>query len=66
MKRPLLTILLGVMLAGCANPIILRNPETSEIAQCDTSSWSLGAFGQMMQNCNCAKVYQAAGWERMN
>jgi hypothetical protein len=64
--------LLGALLAGCSSPIIvMKNPDTGEIAQCRGSDQaSFFPIAQAMTNKSmvdsCTQGYEAAGWKRMN
>ena len=59
-------VIIIVVLGGCANPVVLQNPETKEMAQCDSNSWAWGVIGQKVANNKCAEGYEAAGFRRMN
>jgi len=63
MKKAFFLTLISVMLSACAAPIIMQNPQTKEIAQCQASSGT-GDFGY--KNEQCAKAYESAGWVRLN
>jgi hypothetical protein len=60
-----LIIVLAVLLVGCASPVVLRNPETGEMAQCQSDSMAFGTIGQTYSNEQCAEAYERAGWERL-
>lgn len=59
-----MVILLVAGLVGCAGQtlIVLKNPKTGEMAQCQTDS---SLFGAAAKADECAKAYEAAGWVRM-
>jgi hypothetical protein len=58
MSRLTLPLLL-LSLASCANSIVLKNPRTGEIAQCN-GRWDNNAAP------SCAAGYIADGWQRLN
>jgi hypothetical protein len=53
----------ALALAGCESTVVLRNPETGEIAQCTTEG--NGSLLARREVELCAAAYQRAGWERM-
>jgi hypothetical protein len=57
-------ILLG--LAGCAvNPVILmKNPQTNQVARCEGGS-SMDYLTPQREAEACAKAYEAAGFQRV-
>jgi hypothetical protein len=58
---------LVLAIAGCASPVVMRNPATGEMAQCEVPPMSFwGAYGQSRGIEQCAAAYERAGWERMN
>jgi hypothetical protein len=53
----------ALALAGCESTVVLRNPESGEMAQCTTEgNGSLLARREVEQ---CAAAYERAGWERV-
>lgn len=66
-------LLLALLLAGCVERefIVLKNPQTGEIVQCNANSGAspFPIAQTMMDNSatrGCAAGYQAAGFQRMN
>ena len=55
----LLLILGTLLLAACQASIVLKNPKTGEIAQCN-GKWD-NNYAQ-----TCAAGYLADGWQRLN
>jgi uncharacterized protein YceK len=63
MRRILIAAALVLSLAGCESTVVLRDPETGDMAQCTTEgNSSLLARREVEQ---CAAAYERAGWERM-
>jgi hypothetical protein len=61
-KKLLFVAVTAVGLSACSAPIILQNPQTKEMAQCQASSGT-GDFGY--KNEQCAEAYEKAGWIRI-
>lgn len=54
-------VLILMALAACGRTIVLRNPETGEMAQC-TAAHGTGGIPEAER---CADAYQSAGWVRL-
>ena len=67
MKKILAAAALAALLAGCTTPVVLRNLETKEMAQCEVPppSW-WGAWGQSHGVNSCAEAYERAEFTRLN
>jgi hypothetical protein len=55
-----------VGLAACGHAVVLQNPATGEMAQCNNESTLWGSVGQTLANDDCADAYELAGWRRLN
>lgn len=63
--KTLAVVIVAALLSGCG-PVMLTNPKTGEIVQCNDNSQVFGYTGQKIANDKCAAVYERAGWLRMN
>ena len=66
MSKILAALALLISLGACGSPIVLQDPKTNQMAQCDTDDGFWGAMGQSVANGDCAEGYERAGWTRMN
>jgi hypothetical protein len=57
-------VLAGLLLAGCAGPVTMRNPQTSEIANC-AASYRQFLDGSFRSQEACIADYQQKGYERI-
>ena len=72
--RILLIMSAALVLSACvpAEVFVMKNPKTGELIQCRSENHGSAAFPiiQGLQDNggaeNCAKGYEAAGWQRMN
>jgi hypothetical protein len=67
-RKSLLAVIV-VVLAGCGHAVVLQDPETGEMAQCNKESWLWGIWGSIDEtkaNEVCAEAYERAGWRRIN
>jgi hypothetical protein len=65
--RNFLLAVIVVVLTGCAHAVVLQNPKTGEIAECNKESWLWGIWGTIDEttaNEDCAEAYERAGWRR--
>jgi hypothetical protein len=62
-KRMMMLATLVLLLTGCGHAVVMRNPETGEVAQCNIEA-GLGSFGQTIANQVCVDAYERVGWER--
>jgi hypothetical protein len=65
MKNIVAIAALATLLAGCTDPIIMRDPKTGETADCG-SHYGVGfyAFSANQRSITCVHDYQAQGWLR--
>jgi hypothetical protein len=67
MKKQLFTIALFsallVGLSACGSTIVMQDPKTQEIAQCDSNTFL--PIHRSVSNENCAEAYEKAGWVRL-
>ena len=64
MNKTLLTFCACITLSACAgSPIIMQNPKTQEVAQCNTAA--VMGTERYVGNERCAKAYEKAGWTRL-
>jgi hypothetical protein len=55
-----LAIFFGLcLLAGCADPVTVQNPRTSETVTCGSQNWELNPWSQ---HDSCVAGYLAQGW----
>ena len=69
MFRKFLLAVIVVVLAGCGHALVLQDPETGEMAQCNKESWLWGIWGSIDEtkaNEVCAEAYERASWRRIN
>ena len=52
------------LLSACGSMVIVQNPKTNEIAQCNSNA--LLASERAHNNNQCAKAYEKAGWVRLD
>jgi hypothetical protein len=67
--RKFLLAVIVVVLAGCSHAVVLQNPESGEMAQCNKESWLWGIWGSIDEtsaNEVCAEEYERVGWRRIN
>ncbi len=59
-------ILCGVLflLSACGSMVVVQNPKTNEIVQCNSNA--LLASARAYNNNKCAKAYEKAGWVRLD
>jgi hypothetical protein len=56
-----IAVLAGVILAGCTQPLLMRNPTTGETVDCG----SLYSYEQARREEACVRDYRAQGWVRV-
>ena len=66
MRTVILIAAVSVLLTGCANPVVMKNPETSDLAQCSATSQQWGIIGEKIGIKKCVEQYERAGWQRMS
>jgi len=52
-----------ILLPACSSLVVMQNPKTNEIAQCNSSAF--GPLHRQADNESCAKAYEKAGWVRL-
>lgn len=59
-------LLAAIFVAGCTDPILMRDPKTGETADCG-SHYGVGlyAFTANQRAEDCVRDYQREGWERV-
>lgn len=65
MWRSLTLGCLTLLISACASQrlIVMHNPKTGEMAQCQSNT--MNSFIDIAAVDNCAKSYEMVGWERM-
>jgi hypothetical protein len=63
MRQSIIAITTLLLLGACTANIVLKNPETGELAQCSTEG-HYGYFA-IKQAEQCATAYQKEGWKRL-
>ena len=53
-------------LAGCSHAVLMQDPKSGQIAQCDHGASAWGEWGEIIANDRCAADYERAGWQRLN
>lgn len=68
MTKTLVLALLAATLAGCAENVVYRNPQTGQIVDCTSQGMmeSRTAGGQLSGGMACISTYRKMGWERVN
>jgi hypothetical protein len=61
--KPLFALAVALAACGCTPTIVMKNPQTGEVAQCrgDSMDWN-----PRHAATTCATGYAKAGWVRMN
>lgn len=57
-------LMVGLLLSSCSTMIVLKNPKTGEMAQCEADPWA--NWNVYAATESCAKGYEKAGWKRMS
>jgi hypothetical protein len=52
-----------LMLSACSSLVVMQNPKTNEIVQCNSNA--VGPLHRQAENEDCAKAYEKAGWVRL-
>jgi hypothetical protein len=60
-----LVLPMALLLASACGPslIVMHNPKTGEVAQCEADPWA--TFRPRAATEACAQAYEKAGWDRM-
>lgn len=64
-KITLAVLVLALCACSSPQPILLRDPATKQVAECKADPWAVRAWDVQRYNEDCARKYEAAGYERM-
>lgn len=59
--------LMALAIGGCSGPqpIMLREPQTRQVAECKADPWAVWSWDIPRYNEECARKYEAAGYQRL-
>jgi PBP1b-binding outer membrane lipoprotein LpoB len=65
MRTLLLAAGMAVLLTGCMSPVVLRDPATGQVAQCNASAGGFFPIIGQHQIDTCVESYERMGWKRI-
>lgn len=54
----------AIALAGCASPVVYKDPATGQVAQCNASTPGVFPIIAQSEINSCAGAYDRMGWKR--
>lgn len=62
--KKIIWMAVAVMLAGCAQPSVYRDPVTGNVAQCVASTPGIFPIVAQSEISYCSGAYERMGWKR--